>query len=198
MNAYRLMAVAVATCAVGLSVAACSAGITTTSPATPRSPDTSGTVSSPTASPSPAASTASASAGPADTISVDAPIGSFPVPHGAQVAGNIACGKQLIIQLGSVTPRQAQAFYASALPRAGYIIASNTLSSDPNTGAAQAMAEIIFAGHGYSGLIIALANLGAGPSASPSMPALPSDLTKNTVEITLSPSGTSSTPMCAS
>jgi hypothetical protein len=105
------------------------------------------------------------------------------------VVANMPCGKGNLVELGSVTPAQASAFYASALPRAGYSISGNIMSSDPNTGAAQGMAEITFTGHGYTGVIIALANLGAGASSDPNLAGLPSTLTKNTVEISLTPPG---------
>jgi hypothetical protein len=106
------------------------------------------------------------------------------------------CGKQIFIELNSVTPAQASAFYTSALPGAGYQITNNTLTSDPNTGAAQGMAEISFTGHGYTGLIIAIANLAAQASASPSIAGLPSNMAKNAVEISLTPPGTASTSAC--
>jgi hypothetical protein len=201
---HRLMAMAMTTCAAGLSLAACSAGITTARPAESPSPTASRTASSPTASHStPAAPTPSPShttpvaASPADMVRVDAPIGTFPVPQGAQVVGNIQpCGKQILLELSSVTPSQASTFYASALPRAGYTVTLNTLDSDPDTGAPQGIAEFTFAGHGYTGLIIAAADLGAEASAAPSMAALPSNMVKNTLEIWLAPRGTASTPEC--
>ena len=192
MNVYRLMATSVTTCAAGLSLAACSVGVTTASPGTSPSPAASRTASSPAASHS-----ASASASPADTVSVDAPVGSFPIPHGAQVVANMPCGKQVLLELSSVTPAQASAFYASALPRAGYNIANNTLTSDPNTGTPQGMDEITFTGHGYTGLVIAMANLGAEASADPSLAGLPSSITKNAVEISLTPTSmANSTSAC--
>jgi hypothetical protein len=185
------MATSVTTCAAGLSLAACSVGITTANPGKSPSPAASRTASSPAASHS-----TSASASPADTVSVDAPIGSFPIPHGAQVVANMPCGKQIIIELSSITPAQASTFYASALPRAGYNITNNTLTSDPDTGAPQGMAEITFTGHSYLGLIIAMANLGAEASAGPSMAALPSSIAKNAVEISLTPPGAANTSTC--
>jgi hypothetical protein len=194
MNAYRLMAMAATTCAVGLSLAACSAGVTTKTPVTPRSPVTSSTTSSPAASPSPAAS---APAIPAAKVSVNAPIGSFPIPRVAHVVANMACSQQVLIELSSVTPAQVQTFYASALPRAGYTIKNNTMSSDPNTGAADGLGEITFSGHRYTGLIIAMANLGAEASADPSVGSLPSNVKKNVVEIELSPPGKANAPMCS-
>jgi hypothetical protein len=127
---------------------------------------------------------------------VDASIGSFPIPRGANVVANISCGKQILIELGSVTPAQASAFYTAALPQAGYQITVNTLNSDPNTGAPQGMAEFTFTGHGFTGLIIAMANLGAEASADPSVAGLPAGIAKNAVEISLTPTGTAGTPTC--
>jgi hypothetical protein len=193
MNVYRLIATSVTTCAVGLSLAACTAGITTANPRTSPSPAASRTASSPAASHS-----TSASASPADTVRVDAPIGSFPIPHEAQVVANMPCGKQILIELGSVTPAQVSTFYTSALPQAGYNITDNTLTSDPDTGTPQGMAEITFTGHGYTGLIIAMANLGAEASADPSMADLPSSIAKNALEISLTPPGTANTSTCSS
>lgn len=192
MNVYRRMAMTVTTCAASFSLAACSAGITTTNPVT--SPAASRAGSSPAASPSHAAS---ASAGTGSTIPVNAPIGSFPIPSGAQVVANIPCGKEIIIELGSVTPTQASDFYTAALPQAGYHITVSTLTSDPTTGAPKGMAEFTFTGHGYTGLIIAMANLGAQASADPSADGLPSTMAKNSVEISLTPTGASATPSCS-
>jgi len=193
MNAYRLMATSMTTCAAGLSLAACSVGMTAANPGTSPSPTARHAASSPAAS-----HPASAPASPADTVSVHAPVGSFPIPHGAQVMANMACGKEILLELSPVTPAQASTFYASALPRAGYNITYNTLTSDPNTGAAQGMAEIMFTGHSYTGVIIAIANLGAQASADPSMAGLPSSITKNYLEISLTPIGTPSTSVCPS
>jgi hypothetical protein len=197
MNRFRFMAMTVTSCAAGLSLAACSAGITKANPVTTPSPTVSHAGSSPTSSPAASPShTASASASAGDTIRVDAPMGSFPIPPGAQVVANMTCGKQVLIELGSVTPTQASTFYTSALPRGGYDITNNTLTSDPNTGKPQGMAEISFTGHAYTGLIIAMANLGAEASADPSAAALPSSIAKNAVEITLSPPGAANTSAC--
>lgn len=193
MNAYRRMAMTVTTCTAGLSLAACTAGITSASPVTSRSPATSGPASSPAVAVS---HTASASASPVATVSVAGSVGSFPIPNGAQVAANMTCGKRLLIELGSVTPAHAAAFYTSALPRAGYNITQNNLASDPNTGAPQGLAELGFTGHGYTGLIIAMADLNAGASAGPSMSGLPANLSKNVVEITLTPPGASDSSAC--
>ncbi|MBR7839069.1 hypothetical protein KDL01_37735 [Actinospica durhamensis] len=194
MNAYRRMAITVTTCAASLSLlAACAAGVTSANQGTSPSAAASGAGSSPTASPSHAAS---ASAGAGSTVRVDAPIGSFPIPRGAQVVANMPCGKQILIELGSVTPPQASDFYNAALPSAGYQITDSTLSSDPSTGAPKGMAELMFTGHGFTGLIIAMANLGAEASADPSVAGLPGSIAKNAVEISLSPAGTTGTPSC--
>ena len=196
MNNYRRMAMTVTTCAATLSLAACSAGITSTNPKTPPSTVASRPGSSSPASPSPAAS-ASADADAGSTVHVDAPIGSFPIPSGAQVVANMPCGKEVIIELSSVTPTQAADFYNAALPKAGYQITVSTLNSDPNTGAPKGMAELTFTGHGFTGLIIAMANLGAEASADPSVSGLPSNIAKNAVEISLTPTGSASTPSCS-
>jgi hypothetical protein len=188
MNAYRLIATGVTTCMAGLSLAACSAGITTASPAASRSPATNRTAPSPTSA---AAHTSPASPSPADTVHVDARIGSFPIPHGAQVLFSGACGKQLIIDLISVTPSQASRFYIAALPRAGYKITSNNGGTAP--GVSGSFADIGFTGHGYKGTISATSDLGALSSTGPSTASLPSNFTKNFVTITLTPPGATGT-----
>jgi hypothetical protein len=195
MNVYRLMAMGVITGVAGLSVAACSAGITTAGPAASRSPATNGTAPSPTASPSHTASPPPSHTAAA-TVHVNAPIGSFPIPHGAQVAANISCPKQIIIMLSPVTPVQASTFYITALPRAGYRITDNFMSSDPKTGAPQGLVEIGFTGHGYTGTIITMADLGPEASAIPSAVTLPSSMTKNVAEITMSAPRTPESFIC--
>jgi len=195
MNVYRRMAMAVTTCAVGLSLAACTAGITTASRATSPSPTASRAASSSAAAPS---HTASTSASPADTVHVNAPIGSFPIPQAAKVVYNISCPKQVSIILSPVTPSQASTFYTTALPRAGYKVTSNIASSDPNTGAPMGLVAIEFTGHGYTGTIITMANLSAEASAAPSIGigSLPSSMTKNVAEITMSAHGTPESYIC--
>ena len=193
MKTYRFMAMTVTSCAAGLSLAACTAGVTTANPVTSHSSTASHAASSSTASAS-----HTASAGSGTTVRVDGSIGSFPIPQEAQVVANMPCGKQILIELGSVTPAQASAFYASALPGAGYRITDNTLTSDPTTGTPQGMAEIMFTGHSYTGLIIAIAKLGAEASANPSMAGLPSNISKNAVEISLTPPGMASSSGCPS
>jgi hypothetical protein len=186
MNACRLMALAVTTGAAGLSLAACSAGITTASPPASRSPATSRTAS-------PVAAAAShpspASASPADTLSVNAPLGSFPVPHGAQVLFNSVCDRQVLIELSAVTPAQASSFYIAALPRAGYKITGNSMITGTGKGLPSAAAEIEFTGHGYKGTITGVSNLGALASTGPSPASVPGGIAKNFIAITLTPPG---------
>lgn len=190
MNAYRRLAIAVMTGAAGLSLAACSAGVTSASQASPSV--------SHTASPLAGAASHSPSPSPAATVHVNAPIGGFPIPQGAKVAYNISCPKQVSIALSPVTPQQASAFYTTALPRAGYKITNNITTTDPNTGSPQGLVEIGFTGHGYTGQIVALDNLGAEASANPSMGDLPSNLTKNVAEIIMSAQGTPENYTCPS
>jgi hypothetical protein len=181
MTTYRRAPLTLATGAACLTLAACSAGITSASP--PKAPTTLAsqhTASAPThtavpsPSPSPTAGTASV-----------AGLGSFPIPSGAHVATSLACGKGDIIEAGPVTPAAASAFYTSALPKAGYKITENSLGSDPGTGAPNGIETVIFSGHRYSGVIIAMANLNSAASGAPSMPAMSGSLTHNVLEITL-------------
>ena len=103
------------------------------------------------------------------------------------------CGKKgVFIEAGPATPSRTSAFYASALPQAGYKIKVNTLTSDPSTGKPQGMAEITFTGHGYTGLIAAIADLGAASGAAAH---LPHSLSKNFLEISLTPPGTTKCPV---
>jgi hypothetical protein len=185
MKAYCRVAMAVTTCAAGVSLAACTAGVTTASPAASRSSATSPTASSPAAT----SATSPASTSSANTLRVDAPIGSFPVPPAAQVLLNSTCDKQIIIELGSVTPAQASSFYTAALPKAGYKVTSNSLLAETGTLPGSA-ATIEFTGRGYKGTIAALANLGALSSTGPSPVPVPSSVAKNFVTIELTPPGT--------
>ena len=193
MTTYRRAALTLATGAAGLTLAACSAGITSASPPkTPTTPASHHTAAPPThtAAPSP-------SPPPTGGTASVAGLGSFPIPSGAQVATNLACGKGDIIEAGPVTPAAAWAFYSSALPKAGYVITENSLGSDPGTGAPNGIDTVIFTGHRYSGVIIAMANLSSGGSGAPSMPAMSGTLTHNVMEITLVPgSNPDSMPKC--
>lgn len=181
-HTHRLMTMTVMAGAFGLCLVACSAGVTSPPPPSP-APGVSSTRPSPTASPTSSGS----------TVSVGAPIGSFPIPHGAKVVANMACAHhQVSLELDSVTPRQVSDFYTSAFPRAGYQITSSFMNPGPSTGTgtSQDVVEIQFSGHGYTGIIIAAADLNAaGASAGPSIPPLPADISKDAVEITLNPPG---------
>jgi hypothetical protein len=192
MNTYPRTAMAVLTCAAGLSLAACSVGITSAGSGASPSPSASPTGPAPTASsphspatPSPHSASPSS---PVTMVSVDAPIHSFPVPAGAQVVFNISCPKSIGIALNPVTPARASAFYAIELPQAGYKI-ENTFTMD-------GIVEIDFSGHGYTGSIATYADLGAGASASPSTVTLPGDLSKDVEEITMTPPGTPDSYIC--
>lgn len=194
MMKYHRMAMAVTGGAAGLFLAACSAGITTASPS-PSAPahHAASPVASPSHSPSPSAS-------PSTAGTVRLPVGRFPVPHGASVEYNGSCPKQIAVMLGPVTPAQSIAFYTSVLPRAGYKLTGN-LSS----GSGQAeMMVIEFTGHGYSGEIIAFADMGKaiGSAAGSPVPSAPAGMfggmTKNVTEVTMSPPGVSSSYNCPS
>ena len=73
----------------------------------------------------------------------------------------------------------------------------NTLGSDPTTGAPDGIATVMFTGHRYSGVIIAMANLSSAGSGTPSAPAMSGSLTHDVLEITLAPgSNPDSMPAC--
>jgi hypothetical protein len=129
-------------------------------------------------------------------VKVNAPIGSFPVPHGAQVLVNDSCAKQISVMLGPVTPSQASSFYVKALPRAGYTITDNMLTSDPDSGAPDGMLILNFTGHGYTGTLIGADNLSSEASAAPSMGSFSGALSKNVVEIAMFPPGTPDAYTC--
>jgi hypothetical protein len=194
MSSYRRAAFTLATCVAAVTTA-CSAGITSASaPQAPTTPAPHHTTAPPTAAATPLRSLSPT----ASTVSV-AGLGSFPIPSGAQVAANIACGKGDIIEAGPVTPAAASAFYTSALPAAGYTITENTLGSVRGTGTAtpDGIETVIFTGHGYSGVIIAMASVSSAGSGTPSVPAMSGSLTHNVLEITLAPgSNPGSIPQC--
>ncbi|HEX4087333.1 MAG TPA: hypothetical protein VHZ33_01390 [Trebonia sp.] len=194
MSSYRRPTLALAACA-ALLTAGCSAGITSASPpkapATPASHHPASHHPAPpathTAAPSPSPSLAASSA------SVPG-LGSFPIPAGAQVAANFACGKGDAIEAGPVTPAAAAAFYTVALPAAGYTMTTNTLGSVAGSGRIE---TVIFTGHGYSGVIIAMANVSSAGSGAASAPALSGSLSHNVLEIILAPGSTpGSMPKC--
>ena len=147
MNHLRTAVLAAAACTAGLSVAACS--VTTTA--------------SPAPSPAPVGS----------TVSVSGPLGGFPIPPGAQVIEDSADSGHYSIVFGSVSPSAAASFYATALPRAGYTIASNfSAAGDSFSGTGT-----WFTGHGYNGQI--------GAPSSFDISGI--SFGANTVEITLTP-----------
>lgn len=203
MIMYRRTALAVTLCAAGLSLAACSAGITTANSGKSSSPTASRTAPSPKATPSRAASPArspstSTSPSQASTVSLPAPADSFPLAPGAQVLANQSCPKQISVMLGPVKPSQASAFYTRALPRAGYSITSNMLTSDPDNGAPDGMLMLDFTGHGYTGTLIGADNLSSAASAGPSTGSFSGALSKNVVEIVMFSDGTPETYQCPS
>jgi hypothetical protein len=102
----------------------------------------------------------------------------------------MTCGKQVLVEVGSVTPSAASSFYTAALPRAGYQITSNSSGTNPD--GSGSMTQYNFTGHGYQGSILASSDIAALPSAGPSaLPpiSLPSNMTKNVVYINLYPPG---------
>ena len=147
MNGYRSAALALVAGVAAFSAAACSAGVTSAGPE---------------AAGRPAAS--SPASGGGTTIRVGGTIGRFPIPPGATVVDNGVDIKKIVITLGSVTPAEVSRFSASALPRYGYRITTNTMASlGSKTGA-----EIDFTGHGYKGGIVAVSDL-ASPGADSGM-----------------------------
>jgi hypothetical protein len=198
MTTYRRAALTLATCASGLTLAACSAGITSASPPkTPTAPASHQPASSPVSSASSASPASSPASSPTAVTAHVAGVGSFPIPSGAQVLTDLACGKGSALEVGPVTPVAAQAFYAAALPKAGYTITMNTLSSDPTTGKPDGIAEMMFAGHGYSGLIIAATDLSSSGASASAAPALSGSLAHNVMEISLAPgSNPAAMPSC--
>ena len=168
MTSYRSAALALAACAASLSVAACTAGITTASSPTTSAP-----------APTRSASVAAAASSPAAAgrmIAINGSIGSFPVPAGAKVVENVSLGKQAIVVFSSVTPAHVASFYTTALSQAGYVISSNTLTTESGV----TVAFITFSGHGYKGNVDALSKApDSGASAPPGYPA------KNVTTITV-------------
>jgi hypothetical protein len=162
MNKYRSAVLALAVGAASLTVAACSSGTPTASSA----------ASSPATSSSAASSSAAASQGvissappstgapiPGRMLTVQGTLGTFPVPAAAKVGENMSGGQSVIVVFGSIAPADVARFYATALPQAGYTVASNALVSKGG----QNGALIVFSGHGYKGNIEAV-NQVVGPN----------------------------------
>lgn len=80
---------------------------------------------------------------PDGTVSLDAPIGRFPVPPGSKVDDVMSCPKQITIVIHNVTAGAAGRFYASKLPEAGYKMTDTTMAPQLYD----------FTGHGYDGSI---------------------------------------------
>ena len=196
LTPIRLTVVAVTACATGLSLTACSAGITTASQSPP-SPSVGRAVStsSGSPSPSPSPSSPSPSASPFDTITVDSPLHTFPVPHGAQVLYNTTCDQEILVELGGVTVDQTSSFYNSVLPKDGYKITGNSLIDSSGVGLSGPVAEIQFTGHGYKGTISALSNFASDMASAGASPAdIPSDMAGNFIVIDLIPPGVAGCP----
>ena len=171
-KAYRLAAMAAMSCAVAFPLAACSAGITNAGPARSSSPTPDRTASSAgTAHP------ATPPPGTVRTVTVNGPMGSFPIPARAKVLENVNFKNKIIIILSSVSPAGAANFYRSALPQAGYKITLNTLVTGSTTHATGPVSEIGFTGHEYKGIISAISGV--------STPGLNLGKGKNFVGITL-------------
>ena len=192
MTSYRRAAFALAACTVGLT-AACSAGITSASP--PKAPTTPAShhpAPPPThsASPSPSPSlTASA-------VSVTG-LGSFPIPSGAQVAANIACGKGDIIEAAPVTPGRGGGLLHLGASQGRVHDHDEHAGLRPGQRRPDGIETVIFTGHGYSGVIIATANVSSAGSGAASAPAISGSLSHNLLEITLAPGNNpASMPKC--
>jgi hypothetical protein len=152
MNHLRNMALAAAAaCTVGVSLAACSVA----------------TTASPAPGPAPVAG---------GTVIVSGLPGRFPLPQGAQVIEDSSDHGHDSIIFGSVTPSAVSSFYATALPRAGYTIISDSSAAGDSWDSFSGTG-IWFTGHGYNGQIGALSSFQI-PGFS---------LGGNTVEITLTP-----------
>jgi hypothetical protein len=155
MNKYRSAALAVAACAASLSVAACSTGTPSASSAATSSATSSQSASAIVSSAVPTSGAPIAGR----KISVNGKLTSFPIPAAAKIAENVAGGKALVLVFGAVAPVDVARFYATALPQAGYSVATNSmLSKGADTGA-----YIVFSGHGYKGTVDSLAQF---PGAS--------------------------------
>lgn len=146
MNKYRSAALALAACMAAVPVAACSAGVTTTSSAATTPSASSHGTSAGASSPSPALS--------ASTFPIGGSLGSFPIPAGAKVAGSTVSDQEVVVFFTLITPAKVSSFYATTLPRAGYVVTGNSvLGQSGGTEVA-----ILFSGHGYKGDIVALSN----------------------------------------
>jgi hypothetical protein len=151
MNTYRAAALALVTGVAAWSLTACTAGSTTAS-----SPATSPGASSQSAS---AAASSPAPVVAASTVTISGSLGSFPVPAGAKVAEKVDTSQEILVFFSGISPAKVSAFYAAALPQAGYAVTGNTLIRV--SGVSEALIQ--FTGHGYTGNIATLAKFN-GPS----------------------------------
>src|ERR1700733_3016136 len=170
MTKYHPAALTLVACAASVSVVACSAGITTatTAPAT-SAPAPSHSASVTVSAPSPASS--------GRVITISGSVGSLPVPAGAKVAENVASSQEVVVIFSSISPAKVSSFYATALPRTGYSISTNSVINE--SGSTDAIIQ--FSGHGYKGNIDALSHF-SDPGVS-----LAGLGTKNVTTITLMP-----------
>ena len=95
----------------------------------------------------------------ASTVTISGSLGSFPVPAGAKVAEKVDTSQEILVFFSGISPAKVSAFYAAALPQAGYAVTGNTLIRV--SGASEALIQ--FTGHGYTGNIATLAKYN-GPS----------------------------------
>jgi hypothetical protein len=149
---YRSAALALAACAATLSVAACSSGSSTSSTA---AASTAGSSTSSPAASSGVTSSAAPTTGPAvagRSLTVSGSMKSFPVPAKAKVVENMVGGQSIVIVFGLVDPADVSRFYASALPKAGYSVSTNSMLSKSGDNGA----FIVFSGHGFKGNIDSL------------------------------------------
>jgi hypothetical protein len=162
MNKYRSAALALAACVAAVPVAACSAGVTTAGSAANSAAASSHGASADTSRGTSGASSGASSpspAGSASTVAVGGSIGSFPIPAGAAIAENVSISHGIDVIFSRITPAEVSSFYATALPRAGYVISGNDVVSQ--SGGSEVLIQ--FSGHGYKGNIAALSNFsGAG------------------------------------
>lgn len=108
---------------------------------------------------------------------------------------NGSCPKEIEVEVGPVTPSRADAFYTTALPRAGY-----TIDGNMTEGTGGGMSIIEFHGHGHKGMIGTFADVGKGitGTSAPGSSVIPiiNHMTKNVTLIELSPPGTPDTYQC--
>lgn len=150
MIRYRSATLALAACAASLAVAACSAGTPSagsSATATATAPGT-GTAAPVTSAPPPTGGAPIAGR----TLQLKGKLGSFPIPEAAKIGENMSGGSALVLIFGSVAPADVSRFYATALPKAGFTVTSNSLVSQGG----QNGAVIQFSGRGYRGNIEAI------------------------------------------